>query len=148
MNRIGLALMAASAAAMIAADAFAGEASSPFMPTSQKFYLTFSTFSPTDIQCDAEGPGVRTKVSRNIAGKPVLRVTGNAKDARITCWRSDGSRYTTDANRRVKYNTASPVYAMVFFDEGRDEMSVEITRDNVDERVLPTTLPQAFVRVR
>ena len=35
MNRIGLALMAAAAAAMIAGDAFAGEESRPFAPTSQ-----------------------------------------------------------------------------------------------------------------
>ncbi|MDT1062986.1 hypothetical protein RM190_13990 [Paracoccus sp. CPCC 101403] len=144
MNRIGLGLMAASAAAMIAGDAFAG----PFTPTSQKFYLSFSTFAPTDIKCNAEGPGVRTNVTRNVAGKPMLRVTGNAKGALITCWRADGTRYTTDANRRVKYNTASPVYAMVYFDGGSDEMSVEITRDNLDDRALPTILPRAFTRVK
>jgi len=148
MNRIGIALMAASAAAMIAGDAFAQESSSPFTPTSQKFYLEFTIFTPTGMQCKAEGPGVRTKLSRNIAGQPVLRVTGNAKGADISCWLPDGTRYTTDVNRQVKYNTAGAVYATVLFDRGRDDMSIELRRDNQDDRIISPVIPRAFVKVR
>lgn len=148
LNRIGLSLMAASAAAMIAADAFAEPSTNPFAPTGQKLYLGFSVFAPADLECRADGPGVRTKLSRNIAGKPLLRITGNVKGATITCTGSDGSQYTTDVNRRVRFSASSPVYATVYFNQGSDAMSIEITRDNLDERVLPTILPRAFVRVK
>ena len=148
MNRIGLALMAASAAAMIAADAFADEPSDPFAPTAQKFYLQFTAFSPADIQCDATGPGVRTKLSRNIVGTPLLRITGNVTAARIECHRPDGSRYTTEVHRQVRYSAAGAVRAVVYFDPSRDAMSVQLRRDTDDDDLMvPTILPRAFVRV-
>jgi hypothetical protein len=145
MNRIGLALMAASAAAMIAADAFAGEPSDPFAPTAQKFYLEFDMLAPTDINCDADGPGVRTWVTRNIAGKPILRVTGNARDAHIECWRSDGSRYTTTANRELFYNTGEAIRATVSFNRNSDAMTVVLRRG--DRERIQKVVHRSFVRV-
>ncbi|MDS9467406.1 hypothetical protein RGQ15_07445 [Paracoccus sp. MBLB3053] len=146
MNRMGLALMAASAAAMIAADAFAGEPSDPFAPTAQKFYLEFDTLAPLDINCDASGPGVRTKVTRNLAGKPILRITGNADQAEIACWRSDGSRYTTTANRALRYTAGEPIHATVSFNRDRDAMTV-VLRRGVKERIVKV-LHRSFVRVQ
>lgn len=147
MNRIGLALMAASAAAMIAADAFAGEASDPFAPTAQKFYLQFSIFTPGDLECDATGQGVRTKRSRGMTGAPLLRITGAASQAHIECWRPDGTRYTTDVNRRVRYGAAAPVRATVMFVPEGDAMSIMLAPRESD-RLDSTILPRAFVRVR
>ena len=146
MNRIGLALMAAAAVAMIAGGAFGGEDSQPFMPISQKFYLNFDMLAPADMECDADGPGVRVKKMRDIAGKPVLCVTGNAWDAQITCQRPDGSRYTTDANRAQFYNTAEPLRATVTYSRDRDAMTVFLTRgDDIGDIV--KVLPGGFRRV-
>lgn len=146
MNRIGLALMAAAAAAMIAGDAFAGEESQPFAPTSQKFYLNFDMLAPADLECDASGPGVRVKKMRDIAGKPVLRVTGNVWDAQITCSRPDGSRYTTDANREQFYNTAAPLRATVTYQRDRDAMTVVLRRgDDINDIV--EVAHKSFLRV-
>lgn len=146
MNGIGLALMAAAAAAMIAGDAFAGDPSRPFAPTGQKFYLGFDMLAPADLTCDADGPGVRVKQMRDIAGKPVLRLTGNARDAQITCWRPDGSRYVTDANREQFYNTAEPLRATVTFSRDRDAMTVVLTRgDDINDIV--EVVPRSFRRV-
>ncbi|WP_134678831.1 hypothetical protein [Paracoccus ravus] len=146
MNRIGLTLMAASAAAMIAADAFAGEPSDPFVATAEKFYLEFDTLAPTDIDCDATGPGVRSWVTRNLAGKPILRITGNASDARIDCWRSDGSRYTTDANRALYYNTGEAIYGTVSFNRNSDAMTVVLRRGSRER--IQKVLHRSFVRVK
>ena len=89
------------------------------MPISQKFYLNFDMLAPAVMECDADGPGCGSKM-RDIAGKPVLCVTGNAWDAQITCQRPDGSRYTTDANRAQFYNTAEPLRATVTYSRDRD----------------------------
>ncbi|SMO33521.1 hypothetical protein SAMN06265221_10199 [Paracoccus laeviglucosivorans] len=144
MNRIGLALLAAAAFAMVAGDLLAGEPSRDTQGTPQKFYLTFDIFSPADITCDATGPGVRTRFQRNLAGRPILRVTGNAEAAQITCARPDGSRFTTTANRSEFYNTAEPLHATVLFREGLDAMQVLLTRGDRDIG----TPQRNFVRVQ
>lgn len=132
MNRIGIGLLAAALFAMVAGDLLAGEPSHPLQGTPQKFYLTFDIFSPADIICDATGPGVRTHLSRNLAGRPILRVTGNAEAAQISCARPDGSRFTTTANKSAFYNTAEPLRATVLFREGLDAMQVLLTRGDRD----------------
>ena len=135
--------VAASAAAMIAADAFAGEPSRPFAPTAQRFYLDFDMLAPPDLSCDASGPGVRVHQSRDLVGKPVLRVTGNAAGATITCSRPDGSRFITTANREQFYNTAEPIRATVTFRQGSDAMTVVLRRgDRIVEVV-----HRSFVKV-
>ncbi|UXU75211.1 MULTISPECIES: hypothetical protein [unclassified Paracoccus (in: a-proteobacteria)] len=146
LNWIGLGLMAAAAAAMIAGDALAGEPSQPWAPTAEKFYLQFDLLAPADISCDASGPGVRVKATRNLVGKPVLRLTGNVSDAEISCWRPDGSRYVTRANRALPYNSAEPVRATVSFDAARDAMTVVLRRGDQDR--IARVLPRAFVRVQ
>ncbi|WP_253880033.1 hypothetical protein [Paracoccus aminovorans] len=148
LNWIGLGLMAAAAASMIAADAMAGEPSQGWEPTAQKFYLQFSIFAPGDLTCDATGPGVRTKLSRGITGAPLLRITGNADQAVILCSRPDGSRYTTDLNRTLPYNTAGAIRATVTFQPGQDTGSVLVRRDGESDRLVPTVYPRAFVRVQ
>lgn len=145
-NRIGLALMASLAPAMIAADAMAGEPSDPFAPTSVVFYLNFDMLAPTDIDCDAEGPGVRTRVTRAISDKPILRITGNVRDARISCWRSDGSRYTTDANRALTFMSGAPIWATVSFSRNSDAMPVILRRG--DSWRIDKVVSKSFVRVK
>lgn len=148
MNWIGLGLMAAAAGSMIAADAFAGEPSRGLEPTAEKFYLQFTLFAPRDLTCDATGPGVRTKMTRRISGTPLLRVTGNASQAQIVCWRPDGSRYTTDLNRRVRYNTAGAVWATVMYQPDQAASgSVMVERDGESDGNTPKIYPQAFVKV-
>lgn len=148
MNRIGIGLLAAAVFAMVAGDLLAGEPSHPTQPTAQKFYLQFSIFAPGDLQCDATGPGVRTKVSRGITGAPLLRITGNAAAAQILCTRADGSRYTTDLNRQLRYNTGGAIRATVTFRPGQDTGSVLVQRDGQQDRVVPDVCPHAFVRVQ
>ncbi len=147
LNRIGLGLMGAAAVSMIAADAFAGEPSQGWEPTAEKFYLQFSIFAPGDLSCDATGPGVRTKLSRGITGAPLLRVTGNVSQAEISCWRPDGSRYTTDLNRRLRYNTSGAIRATVMFSPGQETGAMMVERDGQSDRVVPTIYPRAFVKV-
>lgn len=131
VNYIGLGLMAAAAVAMIAGDAFAGEPSSPLQPTAQKFYLDFDMFAPADLSCDATGPGVRTRATRDIAGKPVLRITGNAVDAEISCSLPDGTQFQTEVNRdRLLYNTMYPTYATVTFKSGADRMTTVLRQND------------------
>lgn len=146
MNRIGLALMAAAAAAMIAGDAFAGEPSDPFAPTGEKFYLNFDMLAPADLTCDATGPGVRVKEMRDLVGKPLLRVTGNARGAQITCSRPDGSRYVTDINRRQFYNTAAPLRATVSYSRNDDAMTVVLRRGD-DLNDIVEIVQNSFLRV-
>lgn len=131
INYVGLGLMAAAAVAMIAGDAFAGESSSPLQPTAEKFYLDFDMLAPAALSCDATGPGVRTKASRDIAGKPVLRVTGNAAQAQISCALPDGTRFTTDVNRDPRlYNTMYPTYATVTYQRGADRMTTVLRQND------------------
>lgn len=146
MNRIGIGFLAAAVFTMVAGDLLAGEAAPDFQGTPQKFYLTFDIFSPADIKCDATGPGVRTHMSRNLAGRPILRVTGNAEAAQITCARPDGSRFTTTANRSAYYNTAEPLRATVLFREGLDAMQVLLYRG--DRETFIGTPQRNFVRVQ
>jgi hypothetical protein len=145
-NRTGLALAAVAAGTMIAGAGFAGDPSRPFAPTSEKFYLNFDMFAPADLSCDATGPGVRVKQTRDLAGKPVLRVTGNARDAQITCSRPDGSRYVTDANREQFYNTAEPLRATVTYSRDRDGMTVVLSRGD-DIKDIVEVVPNSFRRV-
>lgn len=148
MNRIGIALLAAAAFSMIAADLLlAGEPSNPLQPTAQKFYLQFSILAPGDLQCDATGPGVRTKLSHGITGTPLLRITGNAAGARIDCWTPDGSHYTTDLNRQVRYNTSGAIRATVMLQPGLDAADVMLERDNQSDR-MPSVIPNAFAKVQ
>ena len=144
-NRTGLALAAMAAGTMIAGAGFAGDPSRPFAPTSEKFYLNFDMLAPADLSCDATGPGVRVKQSRDLAGKPVLRVTGNARDAQITCSRPDGSRYRTDANREQFYNTAEPLRATVTYSRDKDAMTVVLRRGDKLEPL--EVAHRAFLRV-
>lgn len=135
-----------AAGMMLAGAAFAGDPSRPFAPTAQKFYLEFDMLAPADLSCDAEGPGVRVKQMRDIVGKPVLRVTGNARDAQITCTRPDGSRYVTDANRRQFYNTAEPLRGTVSYSRHDDAMTVVLRRgDDIDDIV--EIAQDSFLRV-
>ena len=131
INYIGLGLMSAAAAAMIAGDAFAGEPSSPFQPTAEKFYLNFDMLAPAALSCDATGPGVRTLATRDLAGKPVLRVTGNAVGAQISCTLPDGTRFSMDANRDPRlYNTMYPTYATVTFQRGAERMTTVLRQND------------------
>ena len=145
-KRIGTVLIAASAATVAVWGAHAGEPSDPFAPTAKKFYLNFDLLAPTDINCDAEGPGVRTWVTRTISDKPILRITGNVLAAEITCWRSDGSRYTTDAHRALYYNTGAPIWGTVTFDRNSDAMTVVLRRG--DQERIAKVLHRSFVRVK
>lgn len=122
---IGAGLLALAALAMIAGDLLAaGRAEAgPFTPTAQKFVLNFDMFAPADLRCDASGEGVRVKSSRDLAGKPVLRVTGNASGADIQCTRADGTRYRVTSNRTAAFTPAAPTEATVTFERGQPAMT-------------------------
>jgi hypothetical protein len=146
LARAGLMVVGGLCAGTVAA--VAGEPSHGWEPTAQKFYLQFSIFAPGDLQCDATGPGVRSKVTRGITGVPLLRITGNADQAVISCWRPDGSRYTTDLNRTLPYNTSGAIRATVTFQAGQDTGSILVERDGEQDRLTPAVYPHAFVKVQ
>lgn len=136
----------AAASAMIAGAVLAGDAAPAETRTGQRFYLGFDMLAPADLSCDAQGPGLRVKQTRDLAGKPVLRLTGNAQDAQISCWRPDGSRYATEVNRAPLYTTVGPLWATVSFSFDRDAMTVVLARgDDINDIV--KVVPRAFRRV-
>lgn len=146
LNRIGIGLLAIAGLSMIAADAFAQASSSPFGQTSHQFFLQFDMLAPTDINCDAAGPGVQTWVTRSISGKPILRISGDVRAAEITCWRSDGSRYTTNAHRELFFSTGAPIRGTVTYNRNRDAMTVVLRRG--DEERVAKVVHRSFVRVK
>lgn len=124
MRIIGAVLLALAAFAMVAGDLMAGRAEAgPFTPTAEKFILNFDMFAPSDLQCEATGPGVRSRATRDLAGKPVLRVTGNASAADILCRLPDGTTYRAISNRKAQYTPSAPTEATVTFQRGRPAMT-------------------------
>ena len=144
LNWIGLGLMVAAAGSMIAADAFAGDSSLAGRPQGERAYVTFDLFSPSDLSCSAAGADLRVSQSRDLLGRPVLRLTGNARDAEITCSRPDGSLYRMTALRGRSSSAASPLMATVTFRRGRDAMTTVLRRD---DRILDVA-HRSFVRVQ
>lgn len=144
MNWIGAALLAAAAVAMIAGDLAARPAEAgPLTPTPEKFILSFDMFAPGGIDCDATGPGVRTHETRNLAGKPVLRVTGNASAADIRCTLPNGAVYEARSNRSAHFTPSAPTEATVTFQQGLPAMTT-VLRTQVREDVYDF---KSFVRV-
>lgn len=130
MRIIGAVLLALAAFAMIAGDLMARElAGGERAPTSQRFILSFDMFAPADLSCEASGPGVVTHASRDLAGKPVLRVTGNAAGAEILCSRPDGTVWRAISNRTAEYTASSPTKATVTFTRGRPAMTTVLRID-------------------
>lgn len=123
--RIITAALALSASA-IAAGAGQGDAY-------QRLVLRFDMFAPADLRCVATGDGVRSHSSRDLAGKPVLRVTGNAAGADITCSRPDGSHYRLTANQNADYWPNSPTEATVTFVRGKPAMTTVLRIDGRQE---------------
>lgn len=124
MRIMGAVLLALAAIAMVAGDLLAGRAEAgPFAPTAQKFILNFDMFAPADLACAASGPGVRSRASRDLAGKPVLRVTGNVSAAEILCSRPDGATYRALSNRTADYTPSAPTEATVTFQRGKPAMT-------------------------
>ncbi len=122
---IGAGLLTLAALAMIAGDLMAGgrAEAGPFTPTSEKFILNFDMFAPMGLSCAASGKGVRSKATRDLAGKPVLRVTGNASGADIECALPDGTRYRVTSNQGASYTPAAPTEATVTFERGQPAMT-------------------------
>lgn len=122
---IGAGLLALAAFAMIAGDLLAaGRAEAgPFTPTAEKFILNFDMFAPAELSCEASGEGVRSRASRDLAGKPVLRVTGNAQAAAIECALPDGTRYRVTSNQHATYTSSAPTEATVTFERGQPAMT-------------------------
>lgn len=135
MRIIGATLLALAAFAMIAGDLMARElkmgdlTGGESAPTSQRFILSFDMFAPADLTCEASGPGVVTYASRNLAGKPVLRVTGNAAGAEILCSRPDGTVWRAISNRTAEYTPSSPTKATVTFTRDMPAMTTVLRID-------------------
>lgn len=130
MRIIGAALLALAAISMIAGDLMAREANGVARsPADQRFILSFDMFAPADLSCEASGPGVVTYASRDLAGKPVLRVTGNAAGADIRCTRPDGTVWRALSNRTAPYTPASPTRATVTFTRGMPAMTTVLRID-------------------
>lgn len=127
---IGAGLLVLAALAMVAGDLLAGRAhAGPFTPTAQKLILNFDMFAPSDLRCVASGPGVRSHASRDLAGKPVLRVTGNAAEALIECRRDDGTRYRLTAQHDADFTPSAPTEATVTFVRGKPAMTTVLRID-------------------
>ncbi len=116
---IAAGLLAPVTGAVLAGAALAG----PFTPTAEKFILNFDMFAPADLSCAASGEGVRSKATRDLAGKPVLRVTGKASSADITCALPDGTRYLVTSNRTARFTPSAATEATVTFQRGQPAMT-------------------------
>ena len=120
---IAATLLALAVFAMVAGDLLLAAPASVREPQAQRFVLNFDMFAPADLNCQATGPGVRSHASRDLAGKPVLRVTGNAAGATIECARPDGARYRVTSNRTARYTPSAPTEATVTFQRGKPAMT-------------------------
>ncbi len=121
--RHATAALAAAAALVLAPLGAAPVLAGPFTPTAEKFVLNFDMFAPADLSCAATGEGVRSKATRDLAGKPVLRVTGNASGADITCALPDGTRYRVTSNRGASFTPSAATEATVTFQRGQPAMT-------------------------
>lgn len=83
------------------------------------FILRFDLLSPPTLNCNADAPEAEVRSSRDLFGKPMLRVFGNARNAIITCTDRDGSRWQTTASRRARYSPAAPTYGTVLYRPGQ-----------------------------
>lgn len=72
--------------------------------TAGSYQLMFDIFSPGGIECAATPPpGGAVKLSRGIAGNPVVSVFGGElRRAEITCTLPDGSRWQAVAHHALK----------------------------------------------
>lgn len=121
---IGAVLLVLAALAMVAGDLLAspGHAGAE-RQRFETFVLHFDMFAPPELRCDASGVGVRSRATRDLAGKPVLRVSGNAADADIRCRLPDGPEYKVLSNRDAYYTAAAPTEATVTFVRGKPAMT-------------------------
>lgn len=77
------------------------------LPASAASYrMMFDVLSPTGIECHAEAaPGGGAKVSRSPLGKPVIRLSGDVRQARIFCDLADGSQWEATAHKELPVGT-------------------------------------------
>ena len=123
---IGIGVTAAAAATMLLADmALAGPASISRVGatgTRDQFVLRFDLLSPGGFSCAADAPGSQVRSGRDLLGRPMIRVFGDARAAVITCTDAEGTRWQATANRTAPYTPAEPTYGTVVYRPGQPAM--------------------------
>ena len=127
MRKIGGTVLAVVAAAALLA-APAGAAS---------YRMMFDILSPPGIDCAATPPpGGAVRLSRGIAGNPVVFISGgNLREAQITCTLPDGSRWQATAHQLLRARTAH-AEGMVLIRNGAPHGTTLLTLDGRDEVVM------------
>lgn len=98
------------------------------------YRMMFDIFSPGGIECTASPPpGGAVRLSRGIAGNPVVSVYGSElRQAEITCTMPDGSRWQATGHRilrpgtmraegKVLIRAGAPAGVTLLEVDGRDE---------------------------
>lgn len=112
---IGVTIMAAAALTMVMADMV-------LAAPRQDLTVHFDLFSPQGVTCAVEAPGASVRQGRDILGKPLIRILGDAAGAAITCTGPDGARYRLDAQARAPFSPALATWVTVVFRPGQARM--------------------------
>lgn len=142
---IGIGITAAAAGTMLFADmALAGPSISRVgvTGTRDQFVLRFDLLSPSGMSCQADAPGSQVRNSRDITGKPMIYIFGDARAARITCTDQSGAEWVATANRTAPYTPAKATYGTVVYRPDQAAMMTIIDLGNRTEYQHKT-----FVRV-
>ncbi len=126
-------LIAAAAALLAAGPAMAGS-----------YRMMFDIFSPGGIDCAASPPpGGAVRLSRGIAGNPVVSVYGGElRKAEITCTLPDGSRWRATGHHILR-RTTMKAEGMVLIRPGAPHGTTLMNMDGREEAVM-----RSFVSLR
>lgn len=134
---IGIGVTAAAAGTMLLADlALAAPLSISRVGvtgTRDQFVLRFDLLSPSGLKCRADAPGSQVRESRDITGKQMLYIFGDARAARITCTDPGGVEYAATANRTAPYSPAKATYGTVVYRPDQASMMTIIDLGNETE---------------
>ncbi len=106
------------------------------------YRMMFDIFSPGGIECTASPPpGGAVKLSRGIAGNPVVSVFGGElRRAEITCTLPDGSRWQATGHRMLRPGTMR-AEGMVLVRPGAPSGVTLMQVDGQDEAVMGSFVP-------
>ncbi|WP_167626664.1 hypothetical protein [Paracoccus luteus] len=134
---IGIAVTAAAAATMLLADLALAA------PPVEVYVMRFDLLSPGGLSCTVDAPaGSRVTTSRDLTGKPYIRIWGEPRAAAITCTDPQGVRWQATAQRTARFADFGPTYGIVLYRPGRDAMTTIVQRGDQQDTYFKT-----FVRV-
>lgn len=113
---IGMAIVTAAVATMLFADMVLAAA------PRDAVVVRFDLMSPRGMACAADAPGSQVSNSHDLFGKPMVKVVGDARAARIICTAPDGNRYRATAPTNADYTPSQTTWVTVAWRPGQDRI--------------------------